>query len=233
MKIVSIVFENESDRINLYNLSEFFMYFRMICRASSILVPLSEQTEGIQPEKFFSNMPDMINSLSGVQRDYCFAKAENENDVYISKIHMQSPIQLDLTGPMWILTIGLFLCGGSVEYDPTKQTIKMKLNSLLECVAKLKTAFSKNNYLQPSFGLRKQNIKLNKVELDALFQQDPSTRNNGGFQRFLVDLQLKTNKQNGKLILSDLDLEKILKYKSNPKKGGWQNRFKKIFARHF
>lgn len=39
--------------------------------------------------------------------------------------------------------------------------------------------------------------------------------------------------QTRKLHLSPSDLERIYRYKANPKKGGWQSRFKKIFGRHF
>jgi hypothetical protein len=65
----------------------------------------------------------------------------------------------------------------------------------------------------------------------AVFQQP--ARSDGGFQGFLVGLQNRTNRQTRELELSERDLERIYRYKANPRKGGWQSRFNKIFGRHF
>jgi hypothetical protein len=76
-------------------------------------------------------------------------------------------------------------------------------------------------------------IKLNEKEYTALSVQGDASKNKGGFQHFLVGLKNRLNKQTRELHLSPSDLQRIYRYKANPKKGGWQSRFKKIFGRHF
>ena len=89
------------------------------------------------------------------------------------------------------------------------------------------------NVLQAGFCIREIVIKLDEKELAALLLQEDASRNQGGFQHFLVGLKNRVNKRTRELQLSPSDLERVYRYKANPKKGGWQSRFKKIFGRHF
>lgn len=75
-------------------------------------------------------------------------------------------------------------------------------------------------------------LTLNTGEIEVLFRQNPHTRQDGGFQSFLVKLQKKTNKQTGSLSLSDSDLERIPRYAFDYGNGGWESRLKSIFEKH-
>jgi len=75
-------------------------------------------------------------------------------------------------------------------------------------------------------------IKLNNIELVVLFRQPQSTKGDGGFQKLLVDLQKKVDRETGIIDLSEDDLEKIPRYAFDYKNGGWETRLKKIFARN-
>jgi hypothetical protein len=97
----------------------------------------------------------------------------------------------------------------------------------------LKEALALDKTVQAGFGIRGATIKLTKEQFDELMRQDPQTKNNGGFQGFLVGLQNRTNRRTRELELSERDLERILRYKANPNRGGWQSRFAKIFGPHF
>jgi MinD-like ATPase involved in chromosome partitioning or flagellar assembly/class 3 adenylate cyclase len=74
-------------------------------------------------------------------------------------------------------------------------------------------------------------VKLNGEELELLFEQDPGSRNAGGFQNFLVKLQEKTNRSTGELELTLSDLERIARLAFDYRHGGWQNQLRRIFGR--
>ena len=76
-----------------------------------------------------------------------------------------------------------------------------------------------NKRLQASYGIRETTIKLSKTEFDELMTPVTGT---GGFQSFFRGLQHRVNKQSRELTLSQEDLERIYRHKSDPKKGGWQ-----------
>lgn len=72
-------------------------------------------------------------------------------------------------------------------------------------------------------------ITLTTQEMSILFQQDPSTKDNGGFQNFLISLQEKINPTNRVIDLTTSDLEKIPRYAFDYGNGGWEDRLKGIF----
>jgi hypothetical protein len=76
-----------------------------------------------------------------------------------------------------------------------------------------------------------QTVKLNPSEIAILDRQDPSSEQDGGFQKLLVDLQYSLNRQTGVLSLTDEHEEKIPRYGFDYKNGGWEDRLKGIFSR--
>jgi hypothetical protein len=74
-------------------------------------------------------------------------------------------------------------------------------------------------------------VTLTKPEMKCLFRQFIYTHNDGGFQRFLVDLQDKVNMKTGEINLTKRDLERIPRYAFKYGKGGWENRFVGAFGR--
>jgi cellulose biosynthesis protein BcsQ/class 3 adenylate cyclase len=74
-------------------------------------------------------------------------------------------------------------------------------------------------------------VRLNERELELLFEQDPASRSEGGFQNFLVKLQEKTNRGSGDIDLTISDLERIARLAFDYRQGGWQNQLRRIFGR--
>ena len=72
-------------------------------------------------------------------------------------------------------------------------------------------------------------VQLNQGEVAALFEQDPSTARDGGFQGLLVKVQGGT--KNGVAELDQGDLERIPRYAFDYRNGGWQDRLLRIFGR--
>lgn len=74
-------------------------------------------------------------------------------------------------------------------------------------------------------------IELNADEYKELCRQDRDTKKDGGFQRFMVGLQEKTNPATQTVKLEEKDFEDIPKYAFDQGKGGWEDRLVKIFGR--
>jgi len=72
---------------------------------------------------------------------------------------------------------------------------------------------------------------LTREEMDELFRQDPVTAKDGGFQKFIVTLQQQARRGLLEIKLDDDDIERIRKYASDSKRGGWQKRILAIFGR--
>ncbi|TAK16586.1 MAG: aspartyl-tRNA synthetase [Acidobacteria bacterium] len=77
-----------------------------------------------------------------------------------------------------------------------------------------------------------QFFHLNRDEREELFRQDPATRNDGGFQRFMVSLQQKYRPGTEEIRLEDDDIDDIRRHATKYLGGGWEERLTKIFSRH-
>lgn len=144
-------------------------------------------------------------------------------------ITRSSPWEIIFYGVLPVLTMAVVISGGEISVCG----IKCRIGSLGDGIRKLRSAFGLKGNVMTGYGVRSVKIKLNKTEYAELMKQDPSQKNKGGFQHFLVSIQNRISKSTRELELSEDDLDRILRFKSNPKKGGWQARFNKIFARHF
>ena len=111
--------------------------------------------------------------------------------------------------------------------------VEAEVKSLGEGVKSLRKALGLGNSIDAGYGIRGRIVKFTKEEYSALLLQAPESKNKGGFQRFLVGIQGRVNKQTLQLEVSEHDLERIYRWKANPRKGGWQSRFKKISGRLF
>ncbi len=76
-----------------------------------------------------------------------------------------------------------------------------------------------------------ETFTLNEEERAELFQQDPQTANDGGFQNFLIHLQKQYRPWPMKIDLDEDDIDRIRKYAADSKHGGWQKRILNIFGR--
>jgi hypothetical protein len=74
-------------------------------------------------------------------------------------------------------------------------------------------------------------VILTQPEIEILSRQHPSTRDDGGYQRFLVDLQEKVDPITGEIELTKNDLARIPKYAFDYGQGGWESRFVGAFGR--
>ena len=75
-------------------------------------------------------------------------------------------------------------------------------------------------------------LVLNDDEITALFEQDPATAKDGGFQSLMVRLQGNLRSGSQELRIEDQDLDDIQRYALDYKQGGWENQLMKIFRRN-
>ncbi len=76
------------------------------------------------------------------------------------------------------------------------------------------------------------NLVLNEVEMEALFRQDPATKNKGGWQSLNIGLQERCNRATGELHLTPDDLRRIPQYAFDYDEGGWERRLITAFSGH-
>lgn len=160
----------------------------------------------------------------------CMNDAGFDTDPQITSINQQSPIEIVIAGSIGLLTIAAVLSGGKQKISLGPLKYEFNLTSLAESIKNLRLALSNNSSLRTGYEFIGTKIKLNKEEYSYLNKE---VNMNGGFQRFIRELQIRIKKATREIDLSNRDIEKILKYKSNPGKGGFQSRFNKIFGRHF
>ncbi len=151
--------------------------------------------------------------------------------ISILTIKRNSPLEIVLACSITFLTLAVIFSGGKIKAN--SKGFEAVLPSLGEGIKSLKSALGLGGNVTSSYSIRTIKIKLNSEEVKTLQLQHPSQKNKGGFQNFLIGLQSRLNRSTNELTLSDVDLERVMNYKADPKKGGFQSRFKKIFGRHF
>jgi hypothetical protein len=159
--------------------------------------------------------------------DELFDGNETDNHLRVIRISKASPLEIVLIGSVAAIVLAVILSGGEVDI----KLAKAKLNPLGDGIRKLKDAIASGRQVQPGYAVKGIRVKLNKIERAELRKQPTESAGQGGFQRLLVGLKLRTERS-GELELTPDDVKTIEKYGADPKKGGWQARLKRIFGRH-
>lgn len=73
---------------------------------------------------------------------------------------------------------------------------------------------------------------LSSGEMAALFKQDPSKKDDGGWQSLIVSLQDACDEATGAISVTLEQRERIRRYAFKYRNGGWENRLKAAFGRH-
>ena len=222
---IHLVFES-APSTPILELALFSQYFLLLYRTLQYIDP--ENMEQIYKIKETQN--GLLWHLSYPQLRSCHENIQHPNDPKITNISQQSPLCVTICGCITLLTFAAILSGGPQDIKLGPLEFHFQLKSLGESLLKIKTMLSRDKSYQPTYGFSGKRIKLNEVEYIELMKK---VNSNGGFQLFQQELQRRINPTNRILSLSNADVGKILRYKNNPKKGGFQLRFDKIFGRHF
>ena len=229
---MDIVINDDSETLNPNELAEFLYLFPTANLALSQLVPKPEHDSLRSPTKEEERAFRLgLRRFSPDDLDSLFKAQASQEILKINQMRRNSPLEITPCGCAFLITLGVIFSGGKITIS--RQGLKAELPPLGKGLKSLREALGLNDKVKAGFGIQKVAIKLNDEEYRELLKQDDTSKNKGGFQHFLVGLKNRINKQTRELELSPADLERIHRYKSNPKKGGWQSRFKKIFGRHF
>jgi hypothetical protein len=212
-------------------LADFLYFFRAANLALRDIVPSQDHDALREPtEPEFKEYRKRLANCSISKLNSFFDPRNSPELLQISQINRQSPIDISVVGFPFLLILAAIFSGGKINL---LGIIKAELPAFGKGLKAIREALALDKTVQAGFGIRGAIIKLTKEEYAELMKQDPATKGDGGFQGFLVGLQTRIESQTRELELSERDLERILRYKANPKKGGWQSRFNKIFGRHF
>lgn len=181
-------------------------------------------------QPFPSEIEEQFRRISPLKWNEYFDRRAPEL-ISIHSLTRNSPLELALACSLILVSVAVVFSGGKIK--ASTKGFEATLPSLGDGIASLKKALGLGGKVTSSYSIRTITIKLDAEEVKALQLQDPSQRNKGGFQNFLIGLQSRLNRTTKELTLTDVDLERVMRYKADPKKGGFQNRFKKIFGRHF
>jgi hypothetical protein len=232
MQTVEIVINDDSETLSPGELAEFLYLFPAANFALGQLVPKHEQNSLREPTKEEEEkFRQALKRFSPDELDRFFNPHTSCEFLQINHICRNSPLEMTLCGCAFLITLGVIFSGGKISMS--RQGLKAELPPLGKGLKSLREALGLNDKIKATFGIREVVVKLNEKEYNELRKQDDASKSKGGFQHFLVGLKNQINKQTRELILSPSDLERIHRYKANPRKGGWQSRFKKIFGRHF
>ena len=228
MQTITLKITDESQGLDPAELADFLYLFRGANLALNRIVAKKDWELLRSPSVAeLETYRGRLSRFSPDELDSFFDPKAAPEFLQIKRISRQSPIEIDLSGCAYLLILAVIFSGGSISIAGV---VKAKLPAFGEGLKRLREALGLNKTLQASFGIRSTIIKLTKEERRALLQ---TPKGQGGFQNLLLRLQHRINKQTGDLELSQNDLERIYRYKANPKKGGFQGRFNKIFGRQF
>lgn len=159
-----------------------------------------------------------------------FYESESEKELVVKNISMNSPLVILLGGSFFFLTLAVILSGGKIKLS--HEGVEAELPPIAVGISTLLNVFSSK---KAGYYLNNKVIYLNEEEYKELCIENNDNKGKGGFQNFIIKLKEKVRKignNNYELTLENEDIERILKYGSKPKSGGWQKRIYKIFGRH-
>ncbi len=210
-------------------IAEFLFLFRATYAAAVRMVNDQIKATAEGAEQLAVTSRDYLASLGIRQIDRLFYSELGQQQLLSERISHESPLEFVFEGIAIAMAAAIIISGGKFKTP----LFEAEMPALGDGIKRLRAALAPGPKIRLGFGFRSRKIKLSKLELALLFQLDRNQRNRGGFQRFIVGLQDKTNRQTGILELSEADQDFILRHGREAHKGGFQARIRKTFDRHF
>lgn len=233
---MKLQFQDQEPTLDPVKLGEFIFYFKILVNTLSNIKNAPKTNVTTEPDVELQRGIKQKLKQIDINKIESYSTTSNDLDeLRIQSINYNSPLEIEYLYWGSILVLAVVFGGGSIELSDASKglTIKATLPSLGEGISRIRQALSFSKHVHAGFGIKTTTIKLNKEEYGLLMMQEDETRTRGGFQNFLVGLKYRIKRNTKELDLNDTDIEKILRYKKDPKKGGFQSRCRKIFDRHF
>ncbi len=198
--------------------------------AEALASPSPSSSSAQSAEELASRLEKRLASLSIKQLDRLFYQDLGDSQLVTRRVSYGSPLEIVFEGIVVALVVAVILSGGRVK---VLGVVEAELSSLGDGISKLRLALAPGTKARTAYGVRPRKVKLSREEIADLFHLNRIQRDRGGFQRFLVSLQDRINRQTGVLELSGADIDFILRHGRQARKGGFQAIIRKIFQRHF
>jgi len=223
---------NQDENLSPTELAEFFFLFKAtyvaavdFCEKNRI-----DNIDQRDAGRLQSEFNLYLKKLTAIELDDLFTRNLGGKNLATTRISRSSPWEYIVCGLVTASVLAAIVSGGEVSFVGL---FSCKLNAIGDGIRKLKTGLGIGKKTSVGYCVQSTKIKLSKTEYAELKKQDPNKKSRGGFQSFLVNLQNRINKSTLEIELNQSDLKRIAKYKAQPKAGGFQARFLKIFGRHF
>lgn len=214
--------------VDATDLAHFLFLFRgAYASCSSILTDRDLRRHS--SEEFETLIREHLRRLNVVDIDALFTRGLGRKTLVVRKLSFGSPLEIAVTGVIVLLAVAVTLSGGKFKLGPLQVT----LPPIGEGIKRLRQALSPTVKAPLGYGIRSRTIKLSRVELGELMKHDPASEFKGGFQRLLIGIQYRVNKQTGEVTLFYPEMDAIIRHCRNASKGGWQGSIEKIFGKHF
>jgi hypothetical protein len=224
----TMVFPDE-EKIETAELADFLFLFRGAYAAGIQVVNSLSKVE-TEPADLARLIHAHLRGLSVSQIDDLFRLNLGENRLLTERISHDSPTELVIYGVILASLAAVILSGGKFELG---SLLKVHLPPVGAGIESLRKALASETRARIGYGVKSRVVILSREELALLMIQDPTKKHRGGFQAFLVGLQMRVNQRTRKLELSEDDMDRIIRAMKNRSRGGFQARIHKIFRRHF
>ena len=214
--------------IDAAELGHFLFLFRG-AYASCANILTGQDLRRLDPQKLEYRVRRHLRSLNVADIDALFSRELGHKKLSVQRVSFESPLEITLYGVSVLLAVAVILSGGKFKLGPLHVT----LPPIGEGISRLRAALTPTTKAPLGYGIRSRTVKLSRSEFNELMKHDPASEYRGGFQRLLIGLQYKINQQTLEVVLSDSEMDKIIRHCRNAYKGGWQGSIKKIFGRHF
>jgi hypothetical protein len=222
---------DEAGDPNARDVAEFVMLLHAIYLAG-LTYYRSHRPQASQDEGLPTDLLAGLARMNAAQLMKLFRREPISRDsLRMSRMSHSSPLEIDLTGVAIVIAWAVAICGGRLEVS--KEGLRAELPGLVQTIERLHRLLTRRTGTTIGYGVRERRVKLTRAELNELMRHDPSTRDRGGFQRFLISLQDRVDLKTRELTLSANDIDTVLKHGAQPQKGGWQRSIRRVFDSHF
>lgn len=226
---IELQFETSGEPIDSKELADFILLFRAIYVFGVINYGEYKPRDILKSKtQLIDEIHTKISKLNNQKINELFAAELGDNKLLTPDIRKSNPLEIVFGGLAVALVIAVIISGGEIQI----MFAKAKCNPLGDGIKKIREALEIKKEREIGYEIRNLIIVLNRDEYNELLKQGIETRKRGGYQRLLVGLQFRIDRQTRTLLLTDNDLDKIHRYGQGPEKGGWQSRIRKIFGRH-
>jgi len=146
--LIEVIFTEEFEFLRVFELSNFLYHLKIIYSWLTISEEFQECRESRSYEEIKRNANNIVQIVleKRERRPYStfynyynfFRKDLKGKDIFIAKIHKESPLTIWFMGISTILVAAFILSGGELEISIAPPRIKIKMGSLGEGIRKLK-----------------------------------------------------------------------------------------------